>query len=228
MIDDLWLSPHADDAVLSGGATIAAQVDAGRRVLVVTACVRPATCEADLAEDRAAAAILGCTVTQLDFPEAPARLRPWPAPGARRRLRAAWLGLCGHYPEPIPYDPLPERLAIALARLITSGTTVHAPLGIGCHPDHLAAFRAALALGVAVRWYEDLPYACRADLRQARLTACGGDLRPKSLPVAVTWERKRRAVACYASQLPALFAGDPDAVLAAHGERLWDGVPGGP
>lgn len=97
------------------------------------------------------------------------------------------------------------------------------PLGIGDHVDHhlcrQAAERLAAepSLGVALRYYEDYPYASDAAARAKALAAApaGGCWRPA--PVAIggaDLAAKLDAVGCYASQISSFWA-DEAAMRAA-------------
>lgn len=233
----VWLSPHPDDAALSAGALIARQASAGEHPVILSACTAGNEV-ASLTEDRAAWAHLGCVGAWLDEPLAATRGMSSGASrsrwtGLRRRLSAAWLALAGHYDIPAPADPLPERLAAVLAAAVCAAAqdaVFYAPLGVGNHPDHVAAFRAALALarlGVPVRWYEDTPYACVARATNARLADIALPLVPCIEPADAQWDRKIAAVASYQSQLPAIFgtADRFEAVLAAYARGIGGGRP---
>ena len=121
-----------------------------------------------------------------------------------------------------------QRVVAALAALSAHEFIV--PLGVGNHVDHQLAFRAGQALaadGHAVWAYADLPYALNSAAVEQRL-ACGGVGPARLLTLDdEAWERKLRAIECYASQLPVLFRshGDPRAALTVQARSLGDGQP---
>lgn len=123
-----------------------------------------------------------------------------------------------------------RRVLAALAEISPRAAGVVAPLGIGGHPDHLVVRQAAIALsrrGLPLGLYADIPYAARYGW-PAWVTS--EDPRP-TLDPDVYWrqwldgvplrdaqprvvalpsdavERKREALAQYASQVPALDGG---------------------
>lgn len=205
------LSPHLDDAVLSACGALA-----GAFVVNVFAAVPPPGPPTDalrltgasdpvaqmrrrLDEDREALAVAGATAAALDLLEADARTEA---------LDAA-------------------AVTTAIADVVPAARAVLAPLAIGRHPDHVLVRDAAFALGVPVWLYADLPYAITWGW-PAWVT---GEAPDPDLDPEVPWrraldrlpappgapevdrldgerlERKRRAVACYASQLPMLAGG---------------------
>jgi LmbE family N-acetylglucosaminyl deacetylase len=237
------LSPHLDDAVLSAFAVL----DGPGDVLVVNVCdgLPPAGRASDwvrlcggtddaeqmrlrLAEDRAALAAIGRRAIGLHFLEADERPAEATAAAIAARASAA-----------VP----------AAARLL-------APVGMGSHPDHLATRDAALAVAsadgaLALELYADIPYALRAgwppwvsgaapdphldpDVPWERaLRRVPVDRAPLAPTVtrldAPARERKRRALACYASQIAAL-AGGPHRRLEADAlafEVRWTLMPTG-
>jgi LmbE family N-acetylglucosaminyl deacetylase len=200
------VSPHLDDVVLSCGDALAAHSGA----VVVTAFAGHPDTYPDLtswdaragfeqgadvvaarrAEDAAALAILGATPHWLDFPD--------PQYGER---------------------PSRSVLAEALMQSLTALTpaTVMVPVGL-FHDDHILTSDAALDV---LRGRPELPWFVYADAiyrrvpqlldeRLALLRAAGFEIRPVETPGGPTSDRKRRAVACYRSQVMAL-------------ERSWDG-----
>jgi LmbE family N-acetylglucosaminyl deacetylase len=214
----LVVSPHLDDAVLGCGAWIAAH--GGARVLTLFAGAPPgeagaratewdAACGFDSAaqaiaarraEDRAALALLGAE------PE--------------------WLEWCDdQYRVPAPADALTADLRRALER--HDPQTVLVPLGL-FHRDHERAHDAALPLlaeqgGRAWYAYEDALYRALPGLVQRRLAALARS-RVTATPErpAAAAGAKRRALACYASQLRGLATpGRPGHADALATERLW-------
>lgn len=159
-----------------------------------------------LAEDDAAAAILGATPIRLAEPDDQHIARD------ARAARAA--------------------LAELLAPELAGAAEVWVPAGIGCHPDHLATRDAALSAAPAhaqVHIYADVPYSTghgwapsvtgaaaaphldldgwfAAALVECRLPADDRDRRVHVLDEQ-TRRRKVDAMNCYATQLPALDPG---------------------
>jgi LmbE family N-acetylglucosaminyl deacetylase len=147
------------------------------------------------------------------------------------------LGLAGIEPRNLRYlddqyrggEPLPAaELELDIGRAAAGADVVHAPAGLGGHPDHVAVREAALSLaarsGVSVVLYAELPYATRfgwpgwvtgADPtpetgweRHLSAVSCGPErLRPhvRSLTEEGAAE-KARALREYQTQLPALEA----------------------
>lgn len=249
----VYLSPHLDDAVLSCGGAIARFVAAGERVLVVNVCsgspppggpfsgfaalqherwgLPPDEAVARrLAEDAEALALLGADSLELGLLDAIYRMP------AAYVDDATLFGAVDHG-DTLAADAAPalETLAQRLA-----GVIFYAPLGVGNHVDHVAVHQVAdrlAAAGAIVAFYEDFPYAARAEgAVEARLRELGGATRFGSAvaPIDAVIERKITAVAAYASQLTTLF-GDHEAMAQAVvdyarqvgkergvlGERVW-------
>jgi LmbE family N-acetylglucosaminyl deacetylase len=215
----LVISPHLDDAVLGCGTWIAAH--AGARVLTVfagapretTATEWDAACgfaSSDQAvaqrraEDRAALALLDAE------PE--------------------WLDWCDdQYRVPAPPDAIAAELRRAVAR--HDPATVLLPLGL-FHRDHETTHTAALAAlsdAPARAWYayEDALYRAIPGLVQHRLARLGQQgLTATPERAAAGGGAKRRAIACYASQLRGLATpGRPGHADALATERLWRLAP---
>lgn len=246
----LFLAPHFDDVALSCGGAVARAVAAGEPATIVTVFAGVPAPEIPLtpyarwhlaawgvasvaeafdtrrAEDRAAALVLGASLTMLPFVDGAfraGRYRSWD----ELRTRLA------------PADaPLPAAIADALmvGGLIGPGTLVTGPLAIGRHVDHqaiFAAMRLLAARGARIRGYEDYPYAADAEEYRARMAAPAlAGATPEAIDIAPWLETKVRAIGCYASQLPTLFPDTPmpEAVraygtLVAGGagiaERFW-------
>jgi LmbE family N-acetylglucosaminyl deacetylase len=172
------LSPHLDDAVLSAWSVL-------RRpgpVVVVNVCdgvpppgalgphdrVKGATDSAAFMalrreEDRAALALAGREPVGLGFLDA--------------QYRHAGAAL----------DPL-----AALRAAVPEAALLCAPAGLGGHADHVACREAALAAGVPVSLYADLPYAARVGW-PAWVT--GSDPRPHLVPEA-RWDEFLATASC--------------------------------
>jgi LmbE family N-acetylglucosaminyl deacetylase len=210
------VSPHLDDAVLGCGALLAAHprstvitVFAGRppRGMPVPPWDRAAgfvdgedVIGARRAEDRAALGTLGAEPVWLDFLDA-------------------------QYGPPPPVGSIATNLEAALLR--TAPATVCIPLGL-FHSDHALAHAAALALVRRYRgwcWlaYEEAMYRRVPGALEARLDAlrrAGIDAAPLAGLAAPA--DKRRALACYRSQLRALATpGRPGHADALEPERYW-------
>jgi LmbE family N-acetylglucosaminyl deacetylase len=202
----VYVSPHLDDAVLSCGGAIAAQV---APVLVLTLCTAPAPASdqglpswLDMAarreEDLAALAILGadpCWAGMLDAP---------------LRIPSAYGGEGAVFAGPVPGDPMEASALELLDRLAPAlpGCTLHAPLGVGGHADHLAASAAARRSRgwTRVLYYEDFPYvSIRPDALPQRLSTLPGTPVPVLQPIEATLERKTLAIEQYRSQIGMLF-----------------------
>ena len=167
----LAVSPHLDDAVFSVGGTLAALAREGVRVVVATcftasvpdpsgfalACQLDKGLDASVdymalrrAEDVAACAAVGAMAIHLPFAEAPHR-----GYGSAAALFA----------ERREDDGVEAMLASALATLIgrLAPDRMLGPIGIGDHVDHQVVRSALTGPGRTVEWWEDWPYADRAD-----------------------------------------------------------------
>ncbi len=178
--DQIYVSPHMDDAIYSCGGQIALARAQGVHVLVVTlfgdgaGAARGRGVFGDhaqrLREERAAMERLDLDHLWLDFPDV--LIRP-------KRLREL-----ARYALPnLPLAPseLHARLYAALealcVRLLALEGHVFFPLAIGFHPDHRLAFEVGRALQAAtalpISFYEDVPYAHVDALRAERLRQLG-------------------------------------------------------
>jgi LmbE family N-acetylglucosaminyl deacetylase len=177
----VYLSPHLDDAALSCGGRIAAQVAGGERVLAITFCTASPPPDgpfselarrfhadwglapgevvaARLEEDRQAMERLGCDYHWAGLLD------------AIYRYPQAYDSRDALFGTPAPDDPLFAVLGrfVGGLRARFPQATFYAPLGVGSHVDHLIAFAAARAsLGDAARFYEDIHYV----LSPARLSS---------------------------------------------------------
>lgn len=216
------ISPHLDDAVLGCGDLLAASPGA---VVVTAFAGRPAVYPDVTSWDARAGFGPGDDVV-----------------GERRREDAAALAVLGAVPRwldfPDPqYGERPARavLAAALATALAAirPTVVAAPLGL-FHDDH--TLTADAALGLARRpaggpwpaeWlvYADAIYRRVPGLLDERLRVLAGaacDLEPIAGRAGPATERKRRAVACYGSQVRALEASWEGGVSDAYAaEQYW-------
>ncbi|MCU0291413.1 MAG: PIG-L family deacetylase [Thermoanaerobaculaceae bacterium] len=168
----LVLAPHPDDEVLGGGATLAAAAAEGCELTVV--CVTSGGAQGEAGE-REREAVDAARELQLPAPEL------W-------RLADRSLATSG--------DELCSRLGEVLARVAPD--TVLTPSPVELHPDHRAV---AWQLHRALR--RRLLWGCRGG-SPAWVAAyeVSVPILPNLLVAAdATWEPKRRALACYRSQL---------------------------
>jgi LmbE family N-acetylglucosaminyl deacetylase len=211
------ISPHLDDAVLGCSALLAAYPGA---IVVTVFAGRPPDGTPLPAWDEAAGFRAGDDVVGIRRTEDRAALHTL---GARPR----WLDfLDAQYGDPPAVDAIVPALESAIGS--ADAAIVGIPLGL-FHSDHALAHAAALALlrrHPEWRWlayeepmYRRVPGALddrRAALRKAGVTA-------NALDRVRAPRRKRRALACYASQLRALRTpGRPGVADALAGERYWE------
>lgn len=224
----LYLSPHFDDAVLSCGGLIAQQTASGQRVIIATLCAGAPPIEHDLSpfaqslherwlthfpgqdlialrrqEDRAACARVGAEARHLDGLDCIYRRGP-----AGEWLYTSHEALFDVL-HPGDDDPaLTAQLHDLLAQV--QPQRVYAPLAVGNHVDHQWLRRLAetwAGAGRPLRFYEDYPYGERVErLAQAlnQPVAWRWLRHPQPLTPAQA-EAKIAAIACYGSQMTALF-----------------------
>jgi LmbE family N-acetylglucosaminyl deacetylase len=241
----LFLAPHYDDVALSCGGTVAALSDAGEAPMIVTIFGgEPAATdltafarwqherwgtEADdtiatrLAEDRAAAATLGCATRILPFLDAIYR-------GDNYLSDEALFG-----PLLASDEPVVAQVVAAVTELLEEATphaTIYVPLGIGHHVDHQLVYRAGRVLasrGRRVLAYDDFPYSYLDNAAARRLDQVADEIGPPELrSIAATLERRTDAIAAYQTQLPVIFRFTDDwrAIVAASAAALsQDGTP---
>ena len=233
------LSPHRDDAAFSLGLSIGTWLEAGHRVEVVNCFTRseyaphaefefihsndrlPRVTALRLREDQSWQKMYGVSkpgLTDLNLKDAPLR------------LHVAVDQVCG---LPVnPNDKAMVKVPKAVAALKPEAVVV--PLALGSHVDHVtvreAMRTAGEQAGMAMAFYEDLPYAARpgaAETIGVAAAAVSGELEFGFVTAEGTQEtaaaRKRRLALCYDSQI-----GDEEAELMAafcarYGgrERLW-------
>ncbi|MCS6849178.1 MAG: PIG-L family deacetylase [Anaerolineae bacterium] len=236
----LFVSPHLDDVALSCGGLVYRLTSAGRPVIIATVCTADHPADQPLseaarhehwqwqlgdrpyqgrrAEDERACQVLGATAAHLGLLDAIYRRNERGAP----LYTNDFIGGAVH-----PHDwqvQLPEVQA-ALAPLIRTATRVYCPLAIGGHVDHVIVRRAVESLADAsiIRYYEDFPYADKLD----QFTPPEGCAFEKIELTAHEVDARIRAIACYASQLFAVFgsAAMPERVRGyvsrVGGERYW-------
>lgn len=216
------VSPHLDDAVFSVGGLLAALLEDGWRVRVVTALTASVpdptgfalACQTDKGlapevdymalrrgEDLAATAHLGVVdAVHLPLPEAP------------HRGYASAAELFSGVRED---DDLVERLVPALAPHLAGADLVLAPQALGGHVDHVLVARAVLRLsstadGLAEDtgplWWRDSPYVIRDPGATSPLVLPDG-LAELTVDVGAVLGRKVAACQAYASQLGFQFGG---------------------
>jgi LmbE family N-acetylglucosaminyl deacetylase len=222
----ICLSPHADDAALSLGGTLARL---GPRALVATLCGGPREPRACSPFAEALHARMGVEAATI------ASVRRAEDETALARLGVARLE--AGFDDAIyrGYDSLEvllggavrpdDPLAAALDRLIAGldGALVLAPLAAGGHVDHVQAFAAARRSGRPVAFYEDFPYVAQhPGVAAARVAT--ERLARFSLGEPPDLEARIAAVLAYRSQLDLLFGGPGPAeaqIRANPEERLW-------
>jgi len=232
LIDHLWLSPHLDDAVLSSGGAIAAARARGETVRVLTLCTRPpaltspfiealhtawALAASDVIpvrteEDQRALAILGVRdVVYGDLEDAV----------YRRPLDYATMEtlLGGSIADG---DDVVEAFERVIAPHVADAHNVYAPLAVGGHVDHRAVRTTAERTARRLFLYEDVPYVISSGV--------SGEGAGHEIEITAQIEAKIAAIACYATQLRALFgsaAAMPQAIRDYHRrgdrfvERIW-------
>lgn len=245
MLDLLVLSPHLDDAALSCGGLLAARTRRGERIAVATPfagdepAVPPSRLAADLArwwglapgkimgvrreEDHAACRVLGVEPLHLDLLEAPYRRDP-------RSGEILYRDLARLFPRRPPEEEAAAAALDAALASLPAAAEVWAPLGVGRHVDHqLLRGAAERRFPAALRYFEEYPYAARGLLAVRRATRPPARWRSEVFPLAAEDLAARcAAIACYASQLDALFGGAARVEAAVRryvrrrgGERLW-------
>jgi LmbE family N-acetylglucosaminyl deacetylase len=239
----VFVSPHADDAVLSCGGTIAWLADAGRRPLVATIFAGEIVDEMAggfarwkherwkltnvdevrwqrAAEDVAAAAAVGAELVWLGLPDAIYR-------GDRYTSDQELYG--GKLAE--TDQELAQQIAHEIVSLpgCTAESEVFVPLGIGWHADHLLTFAAGESLarrGMRVLAWEDVPYAIHTPEGLKRRLS---DARVHEGPIVwieTTMERRLAGIAAYETQVPVIFRFTDDwrAAVAEYAGRAGGGT----
>ncbi|BCX02146.1 MAG: GlcNAc-PI de-N-acetylase [Candidatus Roseilinea sp.] len=237
----LFVSPHLDDVALSCGGLVYRLASAGQPITIATVCTADHPANQPLseaarhehrqwqlgdqpyqgrrAEDARACRVLGATAAHLGLLDAIYRCDEHGAP----LYTNDFIGGAVH-----PYDwqvQLPK-VQVALAPLVRGVARVYCPMAIGGHVDHVIVRRAveSLAGPSAIRYYEDFPYADRP----SRFDLPEGYAFEKVALTEDEVEARIRAIACYASQLFAVFgsaAAMPERVRSyvsrVGGERYW-------
>ncbi|MEF3273401.1 MAG: PIG-L family deacetylase [Chloroflexus sp.] len=247
------LSPHLDDAALSCGGLIARATATGEPVLVVNVCSGSPPPDAQFspfaqalherwnlppgmavthrrAEDTAALSMLGADallMTALD---------------AIYRLPTVYADELSLFTTPAADDFLFDTVAdqVALLSRQYPRAVFYVPLAVGMHVDHQIVFAAASTtltdVGAPIAYYEDFPYAYKAEAVEQRLAMIGREHHaPRYIPLDESLlATKISAIAAYVSQMSTLF-GDAAAMPATvieyatrvalptmrYAERLW-------
>lgn len=177
---EIYVSPHMDDAVYSCGGQIALARKEGARVLVVTLFGNGADDErgkglfGDVGrrkrEELVAMEQLDADYVWLNYPDMLCR-RPSP-----RELLSYVIPFMRPSEDEL-LDRLHASIYALTARLLAPSGRVFFPLGIGFHPDHRRGFEVGRRLQAAPHWpvafYEDVPYAQVRALREDRLRHLG-------------------------------------------------------
>jgi LmbE family N-acetylglucosaminyl deacetylase len=237
------VSPHLDDVVLSAARTvlawrgprIIATVFSGDPVGELSSAASAFHADCGLGndamahrrnEDEAACAILDCEPLHLGLLEALYRRDAFEEPVVTDELQ-----LFEHDVLAVLADEadLVEIVADALTRALTyhGDAAVFAPLGTGRHRDHVVVRAAVERICAPFGYYDDQPYGW-----WGRPPAPPPPLRYRRREFLLTrgeWERKRRALACYGSQMTMLWGphwadpvdSAPDWRTEARAEALW-------
>ncbi len=239
----LYLSSHLDDVVLSCGAQIYDQTQAGKDVLVVTVMAGdpPETISgyaqslhdrwellveagaARRAEDLAACRILGADAHHWPIPDCPYRTDP-------QTGESLYLSDDDIFGDVHPAEmTLVQSVADRIATLPTADRVL-APLTIGHHVDHLLV-RSAAEMLYAERliYYEDYPYAQETAKQERTLRSQSHPLKPCVVAVSeAARQAKIEAILAYRSQLSTFWTDHADLKRQVFGymdevggERLW-------
>lgn len=239
-MEAIYLSPHLDDAALSCGGRIAAQVKQGKTVRVInlfagvphltddqfspyaqkqhrTWDLKPREAVlARRAEDRAVLESLGAQIENWEYYDAIYR------EAERKFLYTDHQKLFGpiHPAESALIDQITERLMTI--QDTHPEVRFFAPLRVGGHVDHLITRACAVQLyqqGASVAFYEDFPYVGRSDWQDEPTTVEQAiaelPFPVKSQVIAIDVNVKIQALQGYKSQLMSLF-GDWEGVGMAR------------
>ncbi|GAB4522902.1 MAG: PIG-L family deacetylase [Anaerolineales bacterium] len=240
----LYLSPHLDDAVYSCGGLIAAQVQAGQHVRILTVCAGDppdahfsplaqtlharwgtdgfATAAIRREEDRRACESLGAVWQHADVPDCIYRRSPRGEP-----LYTSDEALFG---APAPQEAaLLSRICDLLRTAQAEATRLVVPLTLGGHVDHRLVRAAAAGLGCPLWFYADYPYARHAIAGEVfALLPAGARLHRFALDETHI-RQGCAAMACYASQLTTFWTDETALQNEMHawtarlgGALLWE------
>ena len=242
----LFISPHFDDIALSCGGTLAHLAQRKADILLVTVFT------ADLPTGMQIPSLAMELHKQWGGDNAPFKLRSLEEQSVAKHLGAKyhWLDfLDGMYryqdmkdwqeqfnPDFQPKsDPCFEPVRKALLQIIQEhpGATVFAPLGLGHHRDHLIvhqavnSIRAMTSTTTTYFYYEDYPYAAKADL-QARLAQLEWATRSLTIEIGATLPERVRLIEMYTSQVEMLFGEARNIYTRVHDYATHVGTKGYP
>jgi len=240
--DYVCLSPHLDDVVLSCGGIVHRLARGGARVLVVTFFAgspsddaitpfalelkeRWGNAEDPVAvrreEDMEAVRAIGAQALHLPFLDCVYRQ------DAARQM--AYYPTVEHiFADVHPAEAgLPQALLAELQSRLPrlAAATIFAPLSAGHHVDHILVLQMALALlkgGHKVLFYEDYPYAGKADVLEAALVSWPGYCWSRETIILdeADLQAKGRGVACYASQISTFWKSAQEMLDALRAQAL--------
>lgn len=239
-MNNIYLSPHLDDAVLSCGGLIAIQVAHRDYVRVINFFagvpdleehqfspyaqkqhlkweLKPKEAVIERRkEDQEVLERLGATVENWDYYDAIYRA------SGNQFLYTNHQELFGlvHSAEHALIDILVVRLESLYQD--SPSTVFYAPLWVGGHVDHLIVRNCAIKLhqqGAIVKFYEDFPYVARKDWKDEPTTSekarAGVPFQWKEELIPIDREAKVEAIKGYKSQMKSLF-GDWEGIGLAH------------
>ncbi len=241
--DNIFLSPHLDDAILSCGGQITQKTYCNKSTLIVTIAAgdSPHNTLSELARKMH---------TQHKFSNNVVSIRRREDMEACKTVRADHLHwnipdcICRCLPSTEDYvyrsnaeifkriHPVEENLIaelVALMNELPAHDYLFCPLAVGNHVDHqITRIAAESAFGKSLAYYEDLPYAMEKKA-VANLIKSRHDWHPVVIPLSLnSLKKKIKAVSKYESQIPALF-GDSRLMMkkvisyteSIGGERFW-------
>ena len=238
----LYISPHLDDAVLSGGGLIYEQTKSGTPVEIWTilsgvpqstelstfaqvmhhlwgTTSAEETIRVRRAEDVKAASLLGAQTIHFDFLDCL----------YRSGQNGDWLYADVYQPPHEEDADIPRQIAETVAPRLLPDDILACPLALGSHIDHVLVRQALEMLGCPLLYYADIPYLFHNPDALSPITA---GMKETVYPVSGSGLRSwQEAVNAYSSQLSTLF----DSPVALHeairsyyekqaGIRLWNFV----
>lgn len=225
--DLIFISPHLDDAVLSGGDFLRNELAQHKKILVVTVFSRFQTSHlsrfaqnfmkecgyhstaafgaARRKEDTSALKKLGVSLRHLGLIDGGFRSRPQTNKPVYATELALFNGRIPEFDQQQVFD-----LLLPILRQLSSQTSHFvAPLGVGRHADHLLCRRAVEAIHsenpqITLSYFVDFPYALKGKNWGWKT---GWDYFTKKRQHFPQTSEKRTLVGKYASQLSSLFSG---------------------
>lgn len=218
----IFVSPHYDDIALSAGGTAALVASNGREPIIellfgsepdpsqpLTSFAKDMHQQWGMAaheviagrrrEEAAASKVLGTRDDYGPFRDAIYR-------GSQYTSNELLFGFPGDDDAALPNAIIDW---LKLGGVPDSETRIYIPLAIGYHVDHQIAFRAGIELarnGWEVWFYEDLPYALRKGVGEARIAETGEPLSiGATVDVSTVWDKKIAAIMAFPSQLAVIF-----------------------